>query len=157
MTSYYVFFGKVGQCSDPVIAGKPVSFTVEIDFDSEVTVTPNYRSFHAAYVSGPGFENKYNIPDRIGNKHGYDITPADAYGARGSLFCAPNVGSDYGDAPLVILSTTKIVSEWVVGDTLWGHQFGGALNPDIQFDLKLICVYSSPLSPPTGLHVSDKG
>lgn len=154
---YYVFTGKVSKCLDPAISGKLVSFTIEIDFDSDITVTPNYRSFHADYVSGPAFENRYNIPDGIVNKHGYDITPPDQYGAHGSLFCAPNSGADYGDSSLVILSTKKIISEWAIEDILWGHQFGGALNPDIEFDLKLSCIYPSPLpSPPTGLHTSVK-
>jgi len=151
---YYVFVGTIRQCSNAAMNHKVVSFTIEIDFDSDVHNAPNYRSFHADYVSGPAFEKDYNIPQGI-DKHGYDMAQADPYGAHGSIFCAPNVGDDYGDSRLVLWSTKKMVSQWAVGELVQGHQFGGALNPTIEYDLTLVCVTSLPstLSPPSGLHV----
>jgi hypothetical protein len=159
-TGQVSYFHQPSPCAGPycipdVQVGTPVAFTVIIDFEGppqgqvqDPSPNPNQiHYFYAEFVSGPLFESFY-IPDPAAfndvKGFGVDIPFSDSYGSYGSLFCGPNNGSDYGDSKLVILSLAKPVSQWAVGDTLFGSQFGGAFYSDVGYQLELTGIAPVP-------------
>lgn len=159
---YYSLTGTVSQlsgsctnsayCDPDLEVGTPVAFTFLIDFAAAgqglegQTVDPSrFLYFYAEYVSGPSFIDAH-YPGALSfvthNKFGTD----DFFGSMGYygvLFC-DSQGANVGDAPLVFFSTSKTVSQWAVGEVIYGHQ--SSFLQTVEYQLTLSVMESVPIA-----------
>ena len=171
---YYVFTGEVTSASyNPDVAppnyceyianhpallqeGAPVFFTALIDFARSPdvpwihNVVDDYWGTHYFYAQHLlGSSPTANLyPTSINNNFGFGVNSPSGWmvGVKGSLFANAANGSDFGDSPLKIYSFDKIVSEWVVGETLFGEDYLGSLG-SIDYELKLAGIASASAVP----------